>query len=310
MSGGLILVHPGFAGAANEPRPIHGCYTREILIALRIPGSFYVACALSLCAASPLRAQTDDDRDHVAESLAAVVADAGQVVQQPAGPPPTPRHTGIKALIKDLGQDVIHLPSKENLFWTGVGGGLALAVHPADDNVNEAMVNSSFAHDFFLPGKYIGSLPVLLGTATATYIVGRSRDQPKVSHVGMDLIQALVISETITQTLKHATNRERPDGSNDRSFPSGHAADTFAFATALERHLGWKYAVPAYIFSSYVAISRLPANRHWLSDAVFGSAVGIIAGRTVTRHGHEFPVAVAAVPGGAAIVYVYHARGE
>jgi hypothetical protein len=66
--------------------------------------------------------------------------------------------------------------------------------------------------------------------------------------------------------------------------------------------------VPAYIFSSYVAISRVPADRHWLSDAVFGSAVGIIAGRTVTRHGRDFPVAVAAVPGGAAIVYVHRPR--
>jgi PAP2 superfamily len=267
-------------------------------------------CVLILGSASPLRAQsTDDLGDHLAGSLAAVVADAGQVVQKPEGPAPTPRHTGIKALIKDLGQDVIHLPSKENLFWTGVGGGLALAVHPADDNVNESLVNSDFAHDFFLPGKYLGSLPVLLGAATTTYIVGRAKDQPRVSHVGMDLIQALVISEVMTQTLKHITNRERPDGSDNTSFPSGHAADTFAFATALERHLGWKGAVPAYIFSSYVAISRLPANRHWLSDAVFGSAVGIIAGRTVTRHGHDFPVTVAPVPGGAAIVYMRRPRG-
>lgn len=266
-------------------------------------------CILILGAASPLRAQVDDDfSESLTGSLAAVVADVGQVVTQPEGPPPTPRHTGIKALIKDLGQDVIHLPSKENLFWVGVGGGLALAVHPADDNLNEAWVNSDFAHDFFAPGKYLGSLPVLLGAATATYIVGRSRDQPKVSHVGMDLIQALAVSEFMTQTLKHITNRERPDQSNNTSFPSGHAADTFAFATALERHLGWRYAVPAYIFSSYVAISRLPANRHWLSDAVFGSAVGIIAGRTVTRHGHDFPVAVATVPGGAAIVYVHRPR--
>ena len=269
----------------------------------------YFVCILILGAASPLRAQVESDfGDPLAGSLAAVVADAGQVVTKPEGPPPTPRHTGIKALIKDLGQDVIHLPSKENLFWAGVGGGLALAVHPADDNVNEAMVNSDFAHNFFLPGKYLGSLPVLLGAATTTYIVGRAKDQPKVSHLGMDLIQALVISEVMTQTLKHITNRERPDESDNTSFPSGHAADTFAFATALERHMGWRYAVPAYIFSSYVAISRLPADRHWLSDAVFGSAVGIIAGRTVTRHGRDFPVAVTAVPGGAAIVYVHRPR--
>jgi membrane-associated phospholipid phosphatase len=87
------------------------------------------------------------------------------------------------------------------------------------------------------------------------------------------------------------------------------ATDTFAFATALERHLGWRYAVPAYVFASYVAVSRLPANRHWFSDAVFGSAVGIIAGRTVTSHeAHPFPVAVAYVPGGAAVMYVRRSK--
>jgi outer membrane lipoprotein SlyB len=41
-----------------------------------------------------------------------------------------------------------------------------------------------------------------------------------------------------------------------------------------------------------------------LSDAVFGAAVGIIAGRTVTSHeGNPFPVAVTAVPGGVAVMY-------
>jgi hypothetical protein len=77
----------------------------------------------------------------------------------------------------------------------------------------------------------------------------------------MDLIRSLAISEGLRKTLKY----------------------TFAFATARERHLGWRYAAPAYLFSSYMALSRMPANRHWLSDAVFGSAVGIIARRTVHR---------------------------
>jgi membrane-associated phospholipid phosphatase len=225
-------------------------------------------------------------------------------VAQPAGPPPTPRHTGIKAMVTGLVDDMKHLPSKENLFWAGVGGGLALAVHPADDDVNEAFVGSDFAHDFFKLGKYLGQLYTLLPAAVVVYAVGRGKDEPKVSHVGMDLIQSLAISEALTFTLKYTTQRERPDGSSNTSFPSGHAADTFAFATALERHLGWKGAVPAYIFSSYVAISRLPDNRHWLSDTVFGASVGIIAGRTATRHGREFPLVISAVPGGAAILYV------
>jgi hypothetical protein len=191
----------------------------------------------------------------------------------------------------------------ENLFWAGVGGGLALAVHPADHNVNRSLVESDVARTFFKPGRVIGGLPPLMGSAAAVYFVGRLEDRPKVSHLGMDLIQSLLISEGVTQALKAATRRERPDGSSHNSFPSGHAADTFAFATALERHLGWKGAVPAYVLSSYVAISRVPANRHWLSDAVFGSAVGIIAGRTVTRHGREFPVTLLVVPGGTAVIW-------
>jgi membrane-associated phospholipid phosphatase len=244
------------------------------------------------------------------DDTASRFTDADQVVQKPAGAPPTPRHTGIKALVKDLGADITHLPSKQNLFWAGVGGGLAVAAHPFDDNVNRALVGSDFADTFFQPGEVLGELPTLLSLATVTYAVGRIKDQPRVSHMGMDLIQALAVSELLTQSLKFATQRERPDGSGNNSFPSGHAADTFAFATALERHLGWKFAVPGYIFSSYVAVSRLPANRHWLSDAVFGSSVGIIAGRTVTRHGRPFPVTVAVVPRGAEVMYVHRSRAE
>ena len=188
----------------------------------------------------------------------------------------------------------------------GIGGGLALAVHPADDNVNSALVGNATAEKIFKPGQVLGSLGTLLGTATAVYTVGRVRDEPRVSHVGMDLIRAIAISEGLTQGLKYTARRERPDGSGATSFPSGHAADTFAFATALERHLGWRFAVPAYVLSSYVAISRLPANRHWLSDAVFGSAVGIIAGRTVTSPDRDqYPVALIPIPGGLAVSFVH-----
>jgi hypothetical protein len=206
--------------------------------------------AVPLSAQSDARQELSTNDDQASVFIRPV--DMGQVIGQPAGPPPTPRHTGVKAMMKDLVSDVAHLPSTENLFWAGVGGGLALAVHPADDNVTDSLVNSDAAHNFFVLGKYLGELYTLLPVAVTVYTVGRAKDQPKVSHVGMDLIQSLLVSEALVQTLKYATQRERPDGSDKHSFPSGHAADTFAFATALERHLGWKGAVPAYIFSSYV----------------------------------------------------------
>jgi hypothetical protein len=280
--------------------------------------AFAAVCCASMCGTS-LAAQTETfvlptplfDVSQIAQQSAEPPTPAlfslGQGVQPPAGPPPTPRHTGIKAMFRGLATDVRHLPSKTNLFWVGVGSGLALAAHPFDDNVNRAMVGSTTADRVFRPGKILGQIAPLLGTASIVYAVGRTRDQPRVSHVGMDLIRSLVISHGLTMALKATTRRERPDMSDKNSFPSGHAADTFAFATALERHLGWRFAVPAYVMSSYVAISRLPSNRHWLSDAVFGSAVGIIAGRTVTRPGDDvYPVAVAIIPGGVAVTYVRH----
>src|SRR4051812_24355209 len=193
------------------------------------------------------------------------------IAQQPAGPPPTPRHTGVKALATHLVTNFKYLPSKENLLWAGAGGGLALAVHPLDDNINEALVGNDTAEKIFKPGEILGELGTLLGSASVVYAVGRIKDQPKVSHLGMDLIESLAMSEALTQTLKYTTRRERPDGSGKNSFPSGHAADTFAFATALGRHLNWKYSFPASFFAPYGAVSLLPANRHWLSDAVFGS---------------------------------------
>jgi membrane-associated phospholipid phosphatase len=223
--------------------------------------------------------------------------------QLPASAPPTPRHTGIAAMIKDLGHDVTQLPSKENLWWTAGGGALALAAHPLDDYVRDHIGGNPTADAFFKPGQIIGLVVPVAGSVT-TYAWGRITDEPRVSHIGMDLLESQAVALGLTQGLKYATQRERPDGSGGTSFPSGHASSTFAFATALERHLGWKYVVPAYIGASYVAASRLPANRHWLSDVVFGAAVGIISGRTVTRsEGNPYPITINAIPGGAVVTF-------
>jgi hypothetical protein len=224
------------------------------------------------------------------------------VLLQPAGPLPTPAHTGLKELVKDLGRDFVALPSRQNLYWTLAGGAAALAAHQADDYVQAHVVGNPSAEAFFEPGRVIGVV-VPLGGSVGTYLWGRMRNQPRVSHVGSDLIQGLVVAQVLTQALKYTTQRERPDQSGTTSFPSAHAASTFAFATALERHLGWRYAVPAFAGAFYVAASRLPANRHWFSDVVFGAAVGVIAGRTVTsQEARPYPVALTAVPGGVALM--------
>jgi membrane-associated phospholipid phosphatase len=109
----------------------------------------------------------------------------------------------------------------------------------------------------------------------------------------------------LVQPTKFAVGRLRPDASNHQSFPSGHSAVTFAGATVLERHLGWRKSLLAYTVASYVAASRLHDNRHYLSDVIFGAAVGSVAGRSVVHHAADYwtftPVNV---PGGIAILAI------
>ena len=231
---------------------------------------------------------------------------AQDLIGPPDPAPPIPEHTGFRAMADSLGHDIVNLASRENLLWVGIGAGLAAGVHPLDPTANETLSGPSL-DKVFKPGAILGQSYTLFPAAITIYAFGRIKEHPRVSHMGSDLIESLVVAELMTQTLKYTTRRERPDGSGANSFPSGHAADTMAFATALERHFGWKYAVPAYAFASYVAMSRLHDNVHYLSDVMAGSAVGIIAGRTVTHHGREFPVQAVALPGGFAVVYTRQA---
>jgi len=243
--------------------------------------------------------------------LLTIGTSAAQLPQKPAGPPPTPEHTGIKATAINIVHDFGHIPSRQNLYIAAVGGGIALAVHPADQKLNRHLVGSSAVDKIYKPAKYLGQSPTLIGASLLTYAYGRIKDEPKVSHLGMDLVRAMVVEEVLTQALKYTVRRERPDLSDNHSFPSGHAGTTFAIATALERHLGWRGALPVYLFSTYVATSRLHDNRHYLSDVVFGSTVGIIAGRTVTRHGSSgYTTDIVPMNHGAAFMITRHLHGD
>jgi len=218
--------------------------------------------------------------------------------------PPTPPHTGVHALFRGIGEDITHLPSKSNLTIALIGGGAAFAVHPVDQDFNvQLRSHYTIVNDAFMPAKYFGDTPEQVAIALATYAYGRIADAPKVSHFGMDLLRAQVSCEILVQPIKFATQRRRPDASNDLSFPSGHACSTFAAATVIERHLGWRGTAIGYTIASYVAASRLHDNRHFLSDVTFGAALGVIAGRTVTQHGRDvWTLAPAAVPGGTAVL--------
>lgn len=221
--------------------------------------------------------------------------------------PAKPTRKFIPALFHNMGDDIKHIPRRNSVYWLAAGTVAALAVHPADDYLNNHLSTSEGAKDFFVIGKYVGSFPVLLGTAAGTYLIGKGRSSRRGQHLGMDLIEATLLSEGMTQLIKVAVRRERPiqdDGTRAAgyAFPSGHASDTFAAATVLQQHLGWKWAVPTYLTGCYVAMSRLVDDRHWASDVVAGATQGIIVGRSVTWHGRNFYASPMLAPKGAGIM--------
>lgn len=225
-----------------------------------------------------------------------------------------PTRSFFPALVHNLGDDLKHIPRKNSLYWLAAGSALALAVHPADDEINDRLSGSSGAKNFFIAGKYIGSFPFLFSVGVGTYLVGKANGSGRARHLGMDLIEATLLSEGITQAIKYSVRRERPlrdDGTRapGYAFPSGHSAATFAAATVLQQHLGWKAAVPTYTIATYVAISRLADQRHWASDVAFGAAEGIIVGRSVTWHGRNFYASPMLLPKGAGVMVSLNPEG-
>jgi membrane-associated phospholipid phosphatase len=221
--------------------------------------------------------------------------------------PSKPTRSFIPALFHNLGDDVKHIPRRNTLYWLAWGTGVSLAIHPADDYLNNHLSTSDTASNVFRLGRYIGSFPVLIGTAGTTYLIGKARSSKRAQHLGMDLIEATLLSQGITQGIKVAVRRDRPlrdDGTRASgfAFPSGHASGTFAAATVLQQHLGWKWAVPTYSIASYVAMSRLHENVHNASDVVFGAAVGVMVGRTVTWHGRNFYASPMLLPKGSGVI--------
>lgn len=72
--------------------------------------------------------------------------------------------------------------------------------------------------------------------------------------------------------------------SGHASFPSGHAAYTFAMAGAIDEATdGWVPAVLGYTIASATALSRVYDDKHWLSDIVVGAAIGTVVSHVTTR---------------------------
>jgi hypothetical protein len=250
----------------------------------------------------------------LAIALTLGVTDGGHQTkaQAPVPQPPAVAWTDDRPLthiFQNLFRDLRAVPSKNSAIVASAGGVGAAAIGGADEPFSE-WADDAGETSYTSVGRALGSGWTQGGGAVATYAVGRLAGKPQVTHIGSDLIRAQTLNAVLTTVIKASVDRTRPNGAR-YSFPSGHTSATFASAAVLHTHYGWKVGMPAYATAGFVAWSRVRERAHWLSDVAFGSAVGILAGRTVaSKHG---PRRVTVVPtptkgGGALIFYVTTSR--
>ena len=87
----------------------------------------------------------------------------------------------------------------------------------------------------------------------------------------------------VTYALKYIVKKDRPDLSDNHSFPSMHTSISFTGAAFLQKRYGWKWGVPAYLLSSYVGWSRVYGKKHDWWDVAAGAAIGIGSAYLFTR---------------------------
>jgi membrane-associated phospholipid phosphatase len=151
--------------------------------------------------------------------------------------------------------------------------------------------------------------------SAAALVAGRGEEGREAAKLG--LVSVAATAAVVNIVIKPLGRRERPDPSahrvpsvrrvrvpKSRSWPSGHTAAAFAFATGVSDVLPWEGGV-LHLLATVVGYSRVHTGVHYPSDVIVGALTGTIVSRLVVdrltpgpeRDGREGPQADPAVLG-------------
>jgi membrane-associated phospholipid phosphatase len=181
----------------------------------------------------------------------------------------------------NLGRGIVGVFNVDSVVPFLVGSAAAGSATFLDDDVRDSMQGDQFgwSDTFETAGGPVYSTVFVAGMFTA----GRLAHGSRFRAMTYDMLDAAVINFGYTELIKVAVGRERPNGQDNQSFPSGHTSNAFAMASVAQGHYGWKVGGPAYLLAGVMGASRLHQDKHWLSDVVAGATLGYIVGRAVVR---------------------------
>lgn len=135
---------------------------------------------------------------------------------------------------------------------------------------------------------------LMLQAFTTTLFVEEGKEGPSwaLSKGKRLFIQTLGLASVVFlgRTLKSSTNRQRPNGVGEDSFPSEHSSTSFALSAITRNNLeqihlasGWQtgLSMSSLGLATSVAWARMEAGRHFPSDVLFGAFLGNFLSNTI-----------------------------
>jgi len=135
-------------------------------------------------------------------------------------------------------------------------------------------------------------------SSAGIYLLGRASGDPQKRETGILGGEAMLDALVVDEALKYVFQRQRPfegnttgrffQGTSHDSFPSDHAALSFAFASVLaHEYPGWLTKVLAYGGASAISAARVTGKQHFSSDVFVGGVLGYFIGEQVYRSHHD-----------------------
>jgi len=171
------------------------------------------------------------------------------------------------------------------LLPLGVG---AAALFAVDHRVADAATRSESLRSPSKLVSHFGSTQAMGGASAGLWAIGKFTHNDRLSETGSLATQAVLHTQLVVSGLKFLSQRQRPNGVDNKSFPSGHAATSFAFASVVAHQYHDKplIVIGSYGLASAVSLSRLGGLNHFPSDVLVGAVIGELIGRYLIHH-HE-----------------------
>ena len=183
-----------------------------------------------------------------------------------------------QSFLKNVQNDFTYILTQQDFYE--IMGGLSLAPYVFKsqfDNespeLTELWAPSKFADNFFELGEGLGNAIYPIAASTLILSLHGKKQNSSLKSFASDLLRTQIFNGSITMLIKRLVNRTRPDGT-PYSYPSGHASTAFASAGVIYHHFGYKTGIPAFVTATYVGLSRLQENKHYVTDVVAGAIIG------------------------------------